>query len=35
MENHTHETTSTSEIRPFRFNVPEAELTEFRRTGYV
>ena len=31
MENHTHETTSTSEIRPFRFNVPEAELTELRR----
>ena len=31
MEPQTHETTSTSEIRPFRFNVPEAELTELRR----
>ena len=31
MENHTHKTTSTSEVRPFRFNVPEAELTELRR----
>ena len=31
METHTHETTSTSEVRPFRFNVPEAELTELRR----
>jgi pimeloyl-ACP methyl ester carboxylesterase len=31
MENQTHETTSTSEVRPFRFNVPEAELTELRR----
>ena len=31
MESHTHETTSTSEVRPFRFNVPEAELTELRR----
>jgi pimeloyl-ACP methyl ester carboxylesterase len=31
MEFQTHETTSTSEVRPFRFNVPEAELTELRR----
>jgi pimeloyl-ACP methyl ester carboxylesterase len=31
MANHTHETTSTSEVRPFRFNVSEAELTELRR----
>ncbi len=31
METQTHETTSTSEVRPFRFNVPEAELTELRR----
>jgi pimeloyl-ACP methyl ester carboxylesterase len=31
MENQTHETTSTSEVRPFRINVPEAELTELRR----
>ncbi len=31
METHTHETTSTSEVRPFRFNVPEAELTDLRR----
>jgi len=31
MESQTHETTSTSEVRPFRFNVPEAELTELRR----
>src|SRR5256714_3563266 len=31
LETHTHETTSTSEVRPFRFNVPEAELTELRR----
>jgi pimeloyl-ACP methyl ester carboxylesterase len=31
METHTHETTSTSEIRSFRFTVPEAELTELRR----
>src|SRR5215831_12475786 len=30
MENQTHETTSTV-VRPFRFNVPEAELTELRR----
>src|SRR5258708_409530 len=30
MENHTHETTPTT-VRPFRFNVPEAELTELRR----
>src|SRR5205823_8351080 len=31
LETHTHETTSTSEVRPFHFNVPEAELTELRR----
>ena len=31
METQTHETTSTSEVRPFRINVPEAELTELRR----
>src|SRR5256885_14007961 len=31
LETHSHETTSTSEVRPFRFNVPEAELTELRR----
>jgi len=31
MQSHTHDTTSTSEVRPFRFNVPEAELTELRR----
>src|SRR5436305_1385849 len=31
MESQTHETTSTSEVRHFRFNVPEAELTELRR----
>src|SRR5881409_598566 len=31
MESQTHETTSTSEVRPFRFNFPEAELTELRR----
>src|SRR5260221_14766373 len=31
MESQTHETTSTSEVRPFRFNVSEAELTELRR----
>ena len=31
METQTHGTTSTSEVRPFRFNVPEAELTELRR----
>ncbi len=31
MQSQTHETTSTSEVRPFRFNVPEAELTELRR----
>src|SRR5256712_1856894 len=31
MESQTHETTSTSECRPIRFNVPEAELTELRR----
>jgi pimeloyl-ACP methyl ester carboxylesterase len=31
MENQTHETTSTSEVRPFHINVPEAELTELRR----
>ncbi len=31
MDTHTHESTSTSEVRPFRFNVPEAELTELRR----
>src|SRR5438105_5170092 len=30
MENHTNETTPTA-VRPFRFNVPEAELTELRR----
>ena len=30
MENQTHETTATA-VRPFRFNVPEAELTELRR----
>jgi pimeloyl-ACP methyl ester carboxylesterase len=30
METHTNETTSTA-VRPFRFNVPEAELTELRR----
>src|SRR5436853_1650539 len=29
METQTHETTPT--VRPFRFNVPEAELTELRR----
>jgi pimeloyl-ACP methyl ester carboxylesterase len=31
LQSQTHETTSTSEVRPFRFNVPEAELTELRR----
>ena len=31
METQTHKTTSTSEVRPFRFNVPEEELTELRR----
>src|SRR5436853_3932881 len=31
MDTQTHESTSTSEVRPFRFNVPEAELTELRR----
>jgi len=32
MENHTHETTSSSfALRPFHINVPEAELTELRR----
>src|SRR5207237_5997097 len=30
MENHTNETTPTA-VRPFRFNGPEAELTEWRR----
>jgi len=30
MESQTHETTPTA-VRPFRFNVPEAELTELRR----
>jgi pimeloyl-ACP methyl ester carboxylesterase len=30
MENHTNETTPTA-VCPFRFNVPEAELTELRR----
>jgi pimeloyl-ACP methyl ester carboxylesterase len=31
MESQTHETTSTGEVRPFRFNVPEEELTDLRR----
>jgi len=31
METHTHETTSTSEVRPFRINVPEESLVELRR----
>jgi pimeloyl-ACP methyl ester carboxylesterase len=31
MENHTHETTSTSEVRPFHINVPEEDLVELRR----
>jgi pimeloyl-ACP methyl ester carboxylesterase len=31
MENHTHETTSTSEVRPFHINVPEEDLLELRR----
>src|SRR5260370_37045311 len=31
METQTHETTSTSEVRPFHINVPELELTELRR----
>jgi len=31
METHTHETTSTSEVRPFRINVPEEDLVELRR----
>ena len=31
MDTQTHESTSTSEVRPFRFNVPEAELTDLRR----
>ena len=31
MEIHTNETTSTSEVRPFSFNVPEADLIELRR----
>src|SRR5213080_1475426 len=30
MENHTNETTPTA-VRPFRFNVPEAELVDLRR----
>ena len=30
MENQTNETTPTA-VRPFHFNVPEAELTELRR----
>ena len=31
MDTQTHESTSISEVRPFSFNVPEAELTELRR----
>jgi len=31
MENHTHKTTSTSEVRPFRINVPEEALVDLRR----
>jgi len=31
METHTHETTSTSEVRPFHINVPEEDLVELRR----
>ncbi len=31
METQTHETTSTSEVRPFRINVPEEDLVELRR----
>ena len=31
MENHTHKTTSTSEVRPFRINVPEEDLVELRQ----
>ncbi len=31
MDTQTHESTSTSEVRPFSFNVPEAELTELSR----
>jgi pimeloyl-ACP methyl ester carboxylesterase len=31
METHTHETTSTSEVRPFRINVQEEDLVELRR----
>jgi pimeloyl-ACP methyl ester carboxylesterase len=31
LETQIHETTSTSEVRPFHFNVQEAELTELRR----
>jgi pimeloyl-ACP methyl ester carboxylesterase len=31
METHTNETTSTSEVRPFSFNVLESDLIELRR----
>jgi len=31
MENHTHKTTSTSEVRPFHINVPEEDLVELRQ----
>jgi pimeloyl-ACP methyl ester carboxylesterase len=31
METHTNETTSTSEVRHFSFNVPESDLIELRR----
>ena len=31
METHTHETTSTSEVRPFHINVPEEDLVLIRR----
>jgi pimeloyl-ACP methyl ester carboxylesterase len=31
MQSHTHETTSTSEVRPFHINVPEEDLVELRR----
>ena len=31
METKTHETTSTSEVRPFRINVPEEDLVDLRR----
>ena len=31
MDTQTHETTSTSEVRPIRINMPEEDLAELRR----